>query len=169
MKHREYMNSKTTKESATNKFLNAEPPKIVPNKAKKQNGSQKSKANNKNIPTNFIPTKTSKREPADKDNDNPLNLLPDKQAKAAIWNKNTILVVGDSTINNIDERKLGRRYPVKVRSFCSFSGATTADLEDYLKALLSKKPAKIILVVGTNDIQLRPVADILKNVKRLTE
>ena len=51
----------------------------------------------------------------------------------------------------------------------SFSGATTTDLEDYPKPLLRKKPVKIILVVGTNDIQHRPVADILKNIKRLTE
>ena len=51
----------------------------------------------------------------------------------------------------------------------SFSGATTIDLEDYLKPLLRKKPVKIILVVGTNDTKHRPVADILKNIKRLTE
>ena len=110
MKHHEYMNSKTTKESATNKFLNAEPPKTVPNKATKQNGSPKSKLNDKNISTNLIRAKTSKREPAHKDNDSPSNSLPDKQGKAAILNKNTILVVGDSMINNIDEWRLGRRF-----------------------------------------------------------
>ena len=69
-------------------------------------------------------------------------------------------------INNVDERQLGKRYQTKVRSF---SGATTTDLEDYLKPLLRKKPDKIILVVGTNDIQHPPVADILKNIKRLME
>eukprot|EP00112_Aurelia_sp_Birch-Aquarium-sp1_P005100 Seg158.2 transcript_id=Seg158.2/GoldUCD/mRNA.D3Y31 product="hypothetical protein" protein_id=Seg158.2/GoldUCD/D3Y31 len=105
-------------------------------------------------------------EQAEGGNGNPLNLQADKQAKAATWNKNTILVVGDSMINNVDERKLGRRYQTKVRSF---SGATTTDLEDYLKPLLRKKPDKIILVVGTNDIQHRPVADILKSIKGLME
>ena len=109
MKHHEYVNSKATKESAANIFLNSEPPKTVPNKAKKQNGSQKSKTKKKSIPTNLIRAKTSKREPADKGNDNLLNSLPDNQAKAAIWNKNTILVVGHSMISNVNERRLGRR------------------------------------------------------------
>ena len=105
----------------------------------------------------MIPTKTSKRQPADKDNGNPLNLLPDKQAKAAIWNKNTILLVGDSMINNIDEKKLGRRHQAKV---CSFSGVTTTDLEDYLKPLVRKSPPRIILVLGNNDIQHGPSLSI---------
>ena len=51
----------------------------------------------------------------------------------------------------------------------SFSGPTTKDLEDYLKPLLGKKPDKIILVVGTNDIQHQPVVDVLKNIKPLME
>ena len=95
-----------------------------------------------------------------------LNLQSDKQRKARIWNKNTVLVVGASMIDNVDERQLGTRYQTKV---LTFSGATTKNLEDYLKPLLQIKPDKIILVVGTNDIQHRTVADILKNIKRLME
>ena len=76
-----------------------------------------------------------RNEPAERTNDNPLNSQADKQRKAGIWNKNTVLVVGDSMINNVDERQLSKRYQTKVRSF---SGATT-DLEDYLKPLLRKK------------------------------
>ena len=129
---------------------------------------------NSNSKTNKSGKKKNKRkrngkrnEPAERGNDdNPLTSQPDKQRKAGIWNKNTVLVVGDIMINNVDERQLGKRYQTKVRSF---SGATTTDLEDYLKPLLRKKPDKIILVVGTNDIQHRPVADILKNIKRLME
>ena len=128
---------------------------------------------NSNSKTNKSGKKKNKRkrtvkrnEPAERSNDTPLNSQPDKQRKAGTWNKNTVLVVGDSMINNVDERQLGKRYQTKVRSF---SGATTTDLEDYLKPLLRKKPDKIILVVGTNDIQHRPVADILKNIKRLME
>ena len=34
----------------------------------------------------------------------------------------------------------------------SFSGATTSDMEDYLKPILRKEPNKIILHAGTNDI-----------------
>ena len=131
-----------------------------------ENVNSSSKTNKSGKKKNRRKRTVKRNEPAERGNDNPLNSQPDKQRKAGIWNKNTVLVFGDSMINNVDEGQLGKRYQTKVHSF---SGATTTDLEDYLKPLLRKKPDKIVLVVGTNDIQHRPVADILKNVKRLME
>ena len=78
------------------------------------------------------------------------------------WNKNTVLIVGDSMLNNIDERTLSKRYTTKVRCF---RGSTVNDLHDYIKPLIRKKPDKIILVIGTNDIQNESVADVLKGIK----
>ena len=80
------------------------------------------------------------------------------------WKKNTVLIVGDSMLNNIDERTLSKRYMTKVRCF---RGSTVSDLHDYIKSLLRKKPDKIILVIGTNDMQNEAVADVLKGIKAL--
>ena len=82
------------------------------------------------------------------------------------WKKNTVLIVGDSMLNNIDERTLSKRYTTKVRCF---RGSTVSDLHDYIKPLLRKKPDKIILVIGTNDIQNEAVADVLKGIKSLMD
>lgn len=82
------------------------------------------------------------------------------------WKKNTVLIVGDSMLNNIDERTFSRRYTTKVHCFrCS----TVGDLEDYIKPLLRRKPDKIILVIGTNDIENKVVADVLKGIKSLMD
>ena len=80
------------------------------------------------------------------------------------WKKNTVLIVGDSMLNNIDERTLSKLCMTKVRCF---RGSTVSDLHDYIKPLLRKKPDKIILVIGTNDIQNEAVADMLKGIKAL--
>ena len=66
------------------------------------------------------------------------------------WKKGTILVMGDSMLNGVDERSLSNNGLVKVRSF---SGSTISDLQNYyMKPLLRKKPTKIILHIGTNDV-----------------
>ena len=66
-----------------------------------------------------------------------------------IWPKNTVLIAGDSMVGNINETTLSRRYHTKVRCF---RGSTIKDMHDYLKPLIKKKPSKIILMVGTNDL-----------------
>ena len=35
----------------------------------------------------------------------------------------------------------------------SFGGATTSDMEDYIKPVIRKEPEKVILHVGTNDLK----------------
>ena len=79
-----------------------------------------------------------------------------------IWTKNTVLVIGDSMISNINEKTLSRKYHMKVRSF---PGANTRDLQDYVKPLIRKRPDKIIIVIGTNDIERKTVNEILRNIK----
>ena len=82
------------------------------------------------------------------------------------WPKNTVLIAGDSMLSNIDETKLSHRYHTKVRAF---KGSSIEDLHDYLKPLLKKRPDKIILLIGTNDLQNKSVADILKGLKSLLD
>ena len=82
------------------------------------------------------------------------------------WKKNTVLIVGDSMLKNINEWTLSRRYTTKVRCF---RGLTVDDLHDYIKPLLRKRPDKMILVIGTNDTENKSVADVLKRIKSLLD
>ena len=82
------------------------------------------------------------------------------------WPKNTVLIAGDCMLLNIHESTLSRRYHTKVRCF---KGSTIADLHDYLKPLIKKKPAKIILMVGTNDLANLSAAEMTKSIKALCD
>ena len=58
---------------------------------------------------------------------------------------------------------MSRSKRVKVHSF---PGATVSGMEDYLKLLIKKRPATIILHCGTNDLstsQLTQVAEDIRN------
>ena len=83
---------------------------------------------------------------------------------SGVWNKGTVLIVGDSMLFNINDNTLSRTYNTKVRSF---PGSTVIDLHDYIKPLLRKQPEKIILVLGTNDIAHESVGDLLQRIKVL--
>ena len=65
------------------------------------------------------------------------------------WPTGTCLIVGDSILTGIDEKRLSRnKQVVKVRNF---RGATIGDLKHHLVPLLKKKPEHIMLHTGTND------------------
>ncbi len=71
------------------------------------------------------------------------------QQEAHTWKKGTVLIMGDSMLYGIDEKKISKNGTVKVRCF---SGSTITDLQKfYMQPLLTKKPSKVILHVGTND------------------
>ena len=94
---------------------------------------------------------------------NPANDIPQNESQVpGGWRKNTALVLGDSMVSNINEKTLSRKFHMKVRSF---PGANTRDLQDYVKPLIRKRPDKIIIVIGTNDIERKPVNDILRSIK----
>ena len=61
----------------------------------------------------------------------------------------TILIAGDSMINGINEKHISTNFKsIKVRCF---SGATIDDMYFNLIPLLRKKPAALVLHVGTNN------------------
>ena len=88
------------------------------------------------------------------------------------WKKGTILVMGDSMLNGVDERSLSNNGMVKVRSF---SGSTISDLQNYyMKPLLRKKPTKIKIHIGTNDVTEKEstsdkILDALLDLKKVIE
>ena len=58
------------------------------------------------------------------------------------WPHNTILITGDSILNNIPENQLQKNFKVKVRVF---TGANICDMNDYIALLLRKEPIYIYI------------------------
>ena len=78
------------------------------------------------------------------------------------WKMGTVLIMGDSMLHGIDERRMSKNGLVKVRCF---PGSTVADLKNfYMQPLLSKKPSHVIMHIGTNDAANKDsTADIILN------
>ena len=70
--------------------------------------------------------------------------------RSGVWRKGICAIVGDSMLNGIDERRISKTHPVKVRFFL---GSRIKDMYHYLIPILEKKPEHLILHVGTNDHQ----------------
>ena len=62
---------------------------------------------------------------------------------------NKIVVIGDSMWNNINSRGLSKSKEVDVLSSL---GATSSDVLTKIDDVLNKKPASLIVRVGTNDL-----------------
>ena len=83
------------------------------------------------------------------------------------WSAGTCLIVGDSMLTGIDEKRLSRNNQVvKVRDF---RGATSDDLKHHLAPLLKKKPEHIILHTGTNDAVSKTSRQILDELLQLKQ
>ena len=65
-------------------------------------------------------------------------------------NKKAVAIIGDSTLNYIDQHGLSNE-PFKVR-VKKYSGATTEDICDHLKPEIRKKPDVVIINAGTNNL-----------------
>ena len=79
------------------------------------------------------------------------------------WKKGTTLIVGDSMLTGIEEKRISENGSVNVRVFRS---ATTKDMYYYLKPLLKKNP-EIILHIGTNNWVNETSRDVLKGILSL--
>ena len=76
----------------------------------------------------------------DKDNDTQL----EKEDSS-----NKVVIIGDSILNNINNRKLSKTKKVDV---LNFPGATSTDILTKIDDVLEKKPESIIIHVSTNDL-----------------
>ena len=74
----------------------------------------------------------------------------DRSNNDAKVNKDSVIIVGDSTIKHVSGRDISRSHTIKVRPNL---GASTHDLLDYVKPALRKKPKALVIHIGTNDIQ----------------
>ena len=77
--------------------------------------------------------------------------LPQKEnLKNENKNQSNLIICGDSILNGVDGDGISTK---KNRTIVRcFPGATSDDMKDFVKPLAKKKPDKMILHVGTNDI-----------------
>ena len=78
--------------------------------------------------------------------------------------KKVSVVAGDSILEHVEGWRLSSTSNHVVVK--SFSGATTSDMEDYLRPVLRKEPNKIILHIGTNDINYQTAQTVAEGVLR---
>ena len=74
----------------------------------------------------------------------------EKTNPAEMWPSKTVLIIGDSMLNQMDNQRLSSstKRNIEVRSF---GGASINSLYEKLDIILKKKPTTVILHVGTND------------------
>ena len=91
------------------------------------------------------------------------NLQKENLQKELPQTQKNVVIVGDSLLNNIAGKGLQKDHhnKVKVRSH---PGTTTRDIIDHVRPVARKKPDKIILMAGTNDLTINNV-DYIQNLK----
>ena len=127
--------------------INIEPPDKDKNKNKN--------SINKNVVNNHHGTNNHRKEKE--------NLQKENLQKALPQTQKNVVIVGDSLLNNIVGKGLQKDHhnKVKVRSH---PGATTRDIIDHVRPVARKKPDKIILMAGSNDLTINNI-DSIQNIK----
>ena len=73
-----------------------------------------------------------------------------------------VIIIGDSMLNNINNRGLSKSKKVEV---LNFPGATSKDIIGKIDDVLNQKPESLIVHVGTND--LTNEINLLNNIKKI--
>ena len=109
-------------------------------------------------------------EVANMSKDDSVTVIEDEKQKTKVAgnkSRKSVIVIGDSLLNGIDDRGLCKHHNVKVRPH---PGATTRDIADHVKPVARRKPDMVIIHCGTNDFtndvdttkHLKEVVQILK-------
>ena len=80
------------------------------------------------------------------------------------WPSCTFVIVGDSVISRIDEKRLSKNRLIKVHNF---RGVTLANINQHIILILKKKPDVTILHVITNDSVSSTSREILDDLLQL--
>ena len=97
------------------------------------------------------------------DNSNTSQLKPQARPKPQGQANDVTVIVGDFMVKRIDGYQLGRKIGQKV-VVKPFLGATVADMEHHVKPTMNRSPARIVVHVGTNDLQSRNPLQIADNI-----
>ena len=108
------------------------------------------KANHDGI--NIIPVKNSFN-PLAEQNTNTDERTSTETTKKTITKYRSTTIIGDSLIRDIKQQRIRKDLPGNKVFIKSFSGATTACLNDYVKPSLRYKPDLLIIHGGTNDLR----------------
>ena len=68
------------------------------------------------------------------------------------WEKGTCLIIGDSLLSNVIERKMGPKFKVR-----NIPGCVINDLYYHVTPLLLKNPSSVIIMAGTNDATTKKI------------
>ena len=78
----------------------------------------------------------------------------------------SIAIIGDSMLKALNPSKLRRSTGKKI-SVKTFPGATTSDMNHYVKPTLDRNPELLVLHVGTNNVQRKEPQEIANEVESL--
>ena len=78
----------------------------------------------------------------------------------------TIIIAGDSMVRSTKGWLLSRRKSVKVQTF---SGATTDEMEVFIRPLINRYPQHPVLHCGTNDLAYKDPEDVAGNIIRMVQ
>ena len=95
------------------------------------------------IPHNCIDVSSGEQQHVSQSNDVDTlakHKLPELDMKNHTWPKGTVLITGDSILNNLQESRLNKHCNVKVRNF---PGADVSDMYHFITPLLRKGPTVI--------------------------
>ena len=90
----------------------------------------------------------------------------EKSAKTKTIKKKTVMIIGDSMVNGIEESKLSKSRHIRVQPL---SGAKIEDLQANLDELLHNDLEKVVLHAGTNNSTNDTPEDILDKLKTLVD
>ena len=112
----------------------------------------------------FLNHKKNQDEPNEPEKKRVNEILEQSIDKKKRYPQNTILITGDSLLNNIEERRMSKKYNVKVRAF---PGADIRDMYDFMEPLIKKRPKYVIIHIGSNDSVNRTHDDIINRIEAL--
>ena len=134
--------------------------------------NQRSGSTHKQFPKDKKVDKQSGKheEVANMSKDDSVTVIEDENQKTKVAgnkSRKSVIVIGDSLLNGIDDRGLCKHHNVKVRPH---PGTTTRDIADHVKPVARRKPDMVIIHCGTNDLtndvdttkHLKEVVQILK-------
>ena len=86
---------------------------------------------------------------------------PKETNNNSLWPSGTCVIVGDSVVNGIDEKRLSKKYG-NVKVF-HFSGARIEDINQYIIPIIKKQPDYLILYLWTNNATTNTSKKIMDN------
>ena len=86
---------------------------------------------------------------------------PKETNNNSLWPSGTCVIVGDSMVNSIDEKRLSKKHG-NVKVF-HFSGARIEDINQYIIPIIKKQPDYLILHVWSNDATTNTSKKVVDN------